>query len=98
MGDLIRVGGFDEALRRLREGRRLTRLGWNGKGMWVYLVPGSRFKVNRAPLKEVLPEGAEVEYRPHIDMKYADGTFGVWLASQSDILADDWCIVCEAGD
>lgn len=61
--------------------------------MFVYLVPGSQFEVNRPPLNTVLPEGTPVTYRPHIDMRYADGSYGGWLASQSGILEDDWEIV-----
>lgn len=84
---------FSQALESIKLGAKATRAGWNGKGMYVYLVSGSEFVVNRKPLNEILPEGTVVNYRPHLDMKYADGTFGVWLASQSDILADDWQIV-----
>lgn len=84
---------FSEALAWLKQGKKMARTGWNGKNMFVYLVRGSTFNVNRAPLLGIFPEGTEVTYRPHLDMKYADGTFGVWLASQSDILADDWVMV-----
>jgi hypothetical protein len=84
---------FSEALHWMKQGKKMARTGWNGKNMFVYLVQGSTFNVNRAPLLGIFPEGTEVTYRPHLDMKYADGTFGVWLASQSDILADDWVMV-----
>jgi len=59
------------------------------------LVDGSKFEVNRAPLNKFFDEGTEVEYRPHLDMRAADGTIGVWLASQSDILAEDWFVVAD---
>lgn len=84
---------FGTALRYLRDGEKLAREGWNGKGMFVYLVGGSRFAVNRAPLFGIYPEGTEIDYRPHIDMKAADGTCVPWVASQTDLLADDWLIV-----
>lgn len=84
---------FSDALNHLKQGKRLTRLGWNGKDMFVFLVNGSNFAVNREPLLSILGEGTEVTYRPHLDMKAADGTIGVWLASQTDILAEDWAIV-----
>ena len=84
---------FSEALDLLKKGHRLTRTGWNGRDMFVFLVPGSNFAVNREPLLSILGEGTNVTYRPHIDMKAADGTVGVWLASQTDILADDWEVV-----
>ena len=84
---------FSQALEAIKNGHKLERLGWNGKGMFVFLVSGSKFVVNRAPLNEMFEEGTEITYRPHIDMKAADGTVGVWLASTSDILASDWSIV-----
>jgi hypothetical protein len=61
--------------------------------MFLFLVPGSRFKVNRAPLNVIFPEGTEIDYRPHVDMKTADGQIVPWVCSQSDLLATDWEIV-----
>lgn len=84
---------FGWALRKLKEGKKVSREGWNGKGMFLFLVPGSQFKVNRPPLLGIYPEGTEIDYHPHIDMKTADGTVVPWLASQTDMLADDWGIV-----
>lgn len=83
-------GTFSWALRLIKEGERVTRKGWNGKNMWVFLVPGSTFKVNREPLLSILGEGTEVRYHGHIDMKTADGYIVPWVASQTDLLADDW--------
>ncbi len=84
---------FGVALSHLNEGRKLARIGWNGKGMFIYLVPGSTFSVNRPPLMGIYPEGTPISYRPHIDMKAADGSCVPWVASQTDILADDWEVV-----
>lgn len=81
---------FSKALMLLKLGCRVRRAGWNGKGMYLYLVGGSTFKVNRPPLNQVFPEGTEVEYLPHIDMRTADGKFVPWLASQTDLLSSDW--------
>lgn len=81
---------FSEALERIKTGDRVARSGWNGKGMFVFLVPGSVFKVNRPPLLGIYPEGTEVRYHGHIDMRTADGTIVPWLASQTDLLSDDW--------
>lgn len=81
---------FSEALDAIKAGRRVARSGWNGKGMFVFLVPGSVFKVNREPLLSILGEGTEVRYHGHIDMRTADGMIVPWLASQTDLLADDW--------
>jgi hypothetical protein len=85
---------FSDALDLIKKGELLKRSqGWNGKDQFVFLVNGSEFKVNRAPLLGIFPEGTEIIYRPHIDMKYQDGSVGVWLASMGDIMADDWVIL-----
>ena len=78
------------AVKCLRNGERVRRSGWNGKGMFLYLVQGSTFEVNRAPLLGIFPEGTKVDYQPHVDMWTAQGTAVPWLCSQSDLLATDW--------
>ena len=84
---------FGLAIEALKAGKKVSRAGWNGKGMFLFLVPGSTFKVSRAPLLGIYQEGTEINYCPHIDMKTADGKVVPWLASQTDVLADDWVIV-----
>ncbi|CAB4144785.1 Protein of unknown function DUF2829 [uncultured Caudovirales phage] len=84
---------FGDALSLLKAGMKVARAGWNGKGMFIFLVPGSRFKVSRAPLLGIYEEGTEIEYHAHIDMKTAQGYVVPWLASQSDMLAEDWEII-----
>ena len=84
---------FGKALQALKEGKRVSRAGWNGKGMSLFLVPGSQFKVNREPLLSMLGEGTVVDYHAHVDMKTAQGYVVPWLCSQADMLADDWDIV-----
>lgn len=81
---------FGVALDLVKSGYLMQRKGWNGKGMFIFLVPGSTFKVNRAPLMGIFPEGTEIQYRSHIDIKAADGRVSPWVPSQSDLLADDW--------
>ncbi len=84
---------FSKALEAIKEGKKVSRQGWNGKGMFVFLVPGSVFKVSRPPLLGIYPEGTEIRYHGHIDMKTADNMVVPWLASQTDILAEDWDVV-----
>lgn len=84
---------FGQALEALKKGKKVARHGWNGKDMFLYLVPGSTFKVNREPLLSIYEEGTEINYRPHIDLKTADGTVATWSPSGSDALAEDWMIV-----
>ncbi len=87
---MVHEGTFGWALENLWVALRLTRRGWNGTGLYIYLVPESRFVVNRSPLNNFFPEGTEVSYGPHIDMRTANGEFVPWVASQSDLLATDW--------
>lgn len=81
---------FSDALKLIKQGHRLRRAGWNGKGMFVFLVPGSVFRVNREPLLSILGEGTEVQYHGHVDMRTATGEIVPWLCSQTDLLATDW--------
>lgn len=90
---------FGLAIEALKLGKRVARAGWNGKGMWLVLVPGTL----RAQLREGTPYRealglAECEILPHIDMwtTNADGRRAMlpgWLASQTDMLADDWQVI-----
>ena len=81
---------FGQAIEVLKTGNKVTRVGWNGKNMFLFLVQGSQFKVNRPPLLGIYPEGTEINYRPHIDMKTVNGEIVPWVASQSDLLEEDW--------
>lgn len=84
---------FGLALVYIKNGYRMARTGWNGKGMFLFLVPGSQFTVNRPPLLGIYPEGTRIDYHAHIDMRTARGEIVPWVASQSDMLAEDWVIV-----
>lgn len=66
---------FGTALLYLRDGKRVAREGWNGKGMWIALqIPDEHSKMSL----------------PYIYIKTADDKLVPWLASQTDILASDW--------
>lgn len=84
---------FGAALEGLKAGLLMTRSGWNGKGMFLVLVPGSAgltVEEGRPLAKAGLPIGTAFNYLPHIDMWTAQGDLVPWLASQTDILAVDW--------
>lgn len=89
---------FSMALHCLKAGVLMARRGWNGKGMFVYLVKGSKFSVSRPPLNTIFHDGMEIDYRPHLDMRTADGSCVPWVASQSDLLAEDWMQVDSNGE
>lgn len=84
---------FSAALELIKQGKKLMRSGWNGKDMFIYLVHGSEFEINRAPLNAFYEMGTKIKYHAHIDMKTALGYCVPWLASQTDVLAEDWEII-----
>jgi hypothetical protein len=93
---------FGHALVAMKAGHKVARAGWNGKGMWVALTPGSVFAAHHAKpghaavhrAIELASTEDSIVLLPHIDMRTADGSMNVgWLASQTDMLADDWQIV-----
>jgi hypothetical protein len=88
---------FGHALVVMKAGGRVSREGWNGKAMWLVYVEGS-FVPNLNPNSPYAKAGLEnVTINPHIDMMTATGEMQPgWLASQTDMLADDWGIVSDA--
>ena len=84
---------FGQVVRALKAGKKAARKGWNGKGMFIFLVKGSTFLVNRPPLLGIYPLETSINYQAHIDMCTANGTIVPWVASQSDMLGEDWSIV-----
>lgn len=90
---------FGDAIAALKSGERVARAGWNGKGMWLVLVPGTAV----AKLGDGTPYKAatgleQCEILPHIDMwtTNAEGRRAMlpgWLASQTDMLSEDWAVV-----
>jgi len=95
MIDRLPTVDFGHALKALKDGHKVARQGWNGKDMFLFLVNGSTFKVNRPPLLGIYKEGTEINYHAHIDMNTADDKVVPWLASQTDVLADDWVILLD---
>lgn len=90
---------FGMALEALKRGKSVARSGWNEKGMFLTLQPGSIVKGSQMG-NEVAKDyygDAKVKINSHVDMMTADGTYVVgWLASQTDMLAVDWEIVTPA--
>ena len=87
---------FGLAIEAAKMGKKIARAGWNGKGMWVIYRTGypDGIPCNKNTADAVgIPEGTLFKVRPYLQMKCVDDSFQMWLASQSDILADDWYIV-----
>lgn len=77
-------GDIGWARTELARGQRVRRAGWNGKGMWLALVPSTNNKfVDWA-------ESRGFDLLPWVGMKTADDKFVPWLCSQTDFLALDW--------
>ncbi|WP_421086378.1 DUF2829 domain-containing protein [Raoultella ornithinolytica] len=77
---------FSYALEALKEGVAVARKGWNGKAMYLRLVDSKHYDVGNGIARDL-------ELASWIGMKTADGKFVPWLASQTDILAEDWVIL-----
>lgn len=87
----VPVGSFGFALEAMKNGERVARCGWNGKNMYVFLAHEPDF-VTDADISAY--EDMEVEVSDVLVMKTAQDSFQLgWLASQADMLADDWYIV-----
>ena len=77
---------FCGALKALKAGKKVARTGWNGKGMYLYLADGKL-------LTQEIGDGS-YPIADSIVMKTADNRYCIgWLASQTDMLAEDWCTV-----
>lgn len=92
-GEVFRSGGmtFGQALMVLKQGRKVAREGWNGKSMWIYLVPAAYYPAQTDAAKAHF--GATAPYRAYLAMNTAQGDVVPWAASQSDVLENDWTII-----
>ena len=89
---------FGDAIKALKEGKKVTRKGWNGKNIWLWLKPAAIIKAewSKDPmLKEIVDaNGGEAEALGTICMKTADNKILTgWLASQTDMLCEDWMVI-----
>lgn len=87
--------GFGEALEALQQGKRVARVGWNGKGMWLALVPGDAWTIENGALPALAfgKIASDTDgFLPWIGMRTADRRFVPWLASQTDMLVADWIV------
>lgn len=78
MADRYMDMGFGQALDMMRADLRVARSGWNGKNMWIALQK---------------PTDTSKMTLPYIYMRTAQGDLVPWLASQTDLLAFDWCVL-----
>ena len=101
---VVKVGlGFDFAILALKAGKRVAREGWNGRGMYIFMRPGDTLREAFIPQVKSLPatvkrdleaRNEDIVFTAYLCMKAADGTIvNGWLASQTDLLAEDWIAV-----
>lgn len=81
---------FGVALEALKAGKAATRKGWNGQGMFVYMVPAASYQAQTGIAKKVFGEGAMVPYNAYFALKGVDGTVSTWVPSVRDCIAEDW--------
>lgn len=93
---------FGEAIEELKKGNHVTRKGWNGKNMFLFLQRGCTVivgELRRSQCKSAAEASGKTSVsdqliNSHIDMMTADGTIAIgWLASQADMLSEDWMIL-----
>tara|TARA_R110000868_G_scaffold194416_1_gene439838 strand:- start:418 stop:726 length:309 start_codon:yes stop_codon:yes gene_type:complete len=94
---------FGQAIEAMNNGKMVSRSGWNGKNMFIYKTVGNTVSADFIPKFASLPDSVkeflevrkmDVVFLPSITMYTATGEMQPgWLASQSDILAEDWGIV-----
>jgi hypothetical protein len=86
---------FGDAIEALKAGKKVRRAGWNGKGMYLWLLPAAQIPSEwcKEPHLKLLAEqnGGKLDCLASIRMKTADGkVLTGWLASQTDMLSEDW--------
>lgn len=89
---------FGMAVEAMKKGKKVCRTGWNGKGMYIWVMPGSVVKgcsnIADPHLADIDKSAGEIRFLGSIRMCTATGdVLTGWLASQTDILSDDWMIV-----
>jgi len=86
---------FGQAIEAMKNGNKVARSGWNGKGMFIYYVPANTYPASGNKLgtmNGVFPDDM-VPYGAYIAMKTAQDNVVPWLASQTDVLAEDWELI-----
>lgn len=85
---------FGQALEALKNGLKVARKGWNGKNMFLFLTKGRTIPNDKMRSFKHFEDLDNVTLSDHIDMRDAQGNYvSGWLASQTDMLSDDWIIV-----
>lgn len=84
---------FGEALEEIKKGAKVARDGWNGKGMFVFIVPAGRFTAYTKAAIDIADEDGKINYNPYFAIKNVNGTVSTWVPSVNDCLAEDWFVL-----
>jgi Protein of unknown function (DUF2829) len=84
---------FGLALEALKLGYKVCRAGWNGKGMFVYLVPAASYLVHTSAAKSHFGPNAMVPYNAYLAIKNVNETVSTWVPSVNDVLSEDWTLL-----
>ena len=98
----MELGSFGEAIKALKDGRRVSRKGWNGKGLFVFMQIPSNIGIDTIPKMHSLPDHVKesfgkrregIRYSNQLALVSPDNEVSGWAPSTSDALADDWIIL-----
>ena len=84
---------FGDALHYLKQGKKVAREGWNGKGMFVYMVPAASYQAQTGVAKSYFGEGSMVPYQSYMAIKNANESVSTWAPSVNDTLSEDWMVL-----
>jgi hypothetical protein len=87
---------FGLAIEALKQGKKVARQGWNGKGMFVVYQKCYPQGINcnkQTADAWGLNEGDLFKCEPYLQIKMANGSHSMWVPSINDILAEDWTII-----
>lgn len=84
---------FGQATELLKAGYKVARKGWNGKGMFVYLVPAASYPAQTRAAKSHFGEDGMVPYNAYLAIKNVDETVSTWVPSVNDCLTEDWTVI-----
>ena len=76
-----------------KKGKRVARKGWNGSGMFAYLVPAASYPPQTGAARAYFGENAMVPYRAYWALKTVQDDVATWTPSGSDTLAEDWYVI-----
>ena len=82
---------FGEAVNNIKNGHKIAREGWNGKGMFVIYVPEENIDLTEQ--QEKMFGASNIILNEHFLIKNVNNTLSTWVPSINDCLAEDWYVI-----